>query len=222
MPSRPRAGPGKDAARQPGSAGFRGDVMHVATGNLAPPPSWTGLGRFDAAAGDAVRNDADEQLPVTGWPGLDARPFGRFALVLGHVVSRSLDQHAPALAPGRVDLVDLERHLVVAARDPGLQVLVERAVAGGPEHDGPVVPLIIHRQHGRAEPALVGDAADSARRNQAQALGLVKLLDHAVSHGSTLASAAAAMTFNPGGTDLRPCRQPTLPRRLVVEADEPM
>src|SRR5689334_2786379 len=161
MSSRPRAGPGK-----------------------------AGLGRLDAAAGDAVRDDADEQLPVTGWPGLDARPFGRYALVLGHVVSRSLDQHAPALAAGRVDLVDLECHLVVAACDPGVQVLVERAMAGGPEHDGPGVPLLVHWQHGRAEPALVGGTADSARRNQAQAPGPVQLLAHAASHASTPASTA--------------------------------
>ena len=171
---------------------------------------------LDPATGDAGRDDAYEQFPLAGWPGLDARPFGRFPLVLGHMVSRSLDQHAPALAPGDVDLVDLESYPVVTACDTGPQVFVQRAVLGCPEHDRLVVPLVVHRQHGRPEPALVGDAADPARRNQPQALGLVKLFDHAVSHGSTLAPAAAAMTFNPAGMDLRPCRQPALLTRLVV------
>src|SRR6185312_13209685 len=137
------------------------------------------------------------------------------------VMGGALDQHAPALAAGRVDLVDLERHQEVGAGDPGLQVLVQRAVPGGAEHHRPVVPPVVHRQNGRAEPALVSDAADPARRNQPQALGLVKLFDHAVSHGSTLASWAGAMTFNPDGMDLRPCRQLALLTRLVVEDNKP-
>jgi chromate transporter len=33
-------------------------------------------GGLDPAAGDAGRDDADEQLPLPGGPGLDARPFG--------------------------------------------------------------------------------------------------------------------------------------------------
>jgi hypothetical protein len=37
---------------------------------------------LDPAAGDAGRDDADEQLPLPGGPGLDARPFGRFLFVL--------------------------------------------------------------------------------------------------------------------------------------------
>jgi hypothetical protein len=123
--------------------------------------------RLDAAAGDAGRDDADEQLPLPAGPGLDARLLSRCALGLGvDVVRGPLDQYAPALAADHVELVDLERHLVIAAGDAGLQVLVEGAVPGGPEHDRPVVPLVVHRQHGRAEPAHVSDAADSARRYQ--------------------------------------------------------
>ncbi len=57
-------------------------------------------GGLDPAAGDAGRDDADEQLPLPGGPGLDARPFGRFPFVLGHVMGWPLDQHAPPLAPG--------------------------------------------------------------------------------------------------------------------------
>jgi CBS domain-containing protein len=140
-------------------------------------------GRADPAAGEAGRDDPHEQLPLPARPGLDSGLNGRRALGLGfHVVRRSLDQHAPALAPGRVDLVDLERHLVIPARNPGLQVLIQRAVLGGPEHDRPVVPLVVHRQHRRTEPALVGDAADSALRYQPQALGLIEFLDRAVRH----------------------------------------
>ena len=53
---------------------------------------------------------------------------------------------------------------------PDLQVLVERTSQGGPEHDRPVVQLVIHRDDGLAEPAGVGDAADSARRDQPHVL----------------------------------------------------
>jgi chromate transport protein ChrA len=147
-------------------------------------------GGLDPAAGDAGRDDADEQLPLPGGPGLDARPFGRFPLVLGHVMGWPLDEHAPPLASGHVDLVDLESHPVVTARDAGPQVLVQRAVLGGPEHDRLVVPLVVHRQHGRAEPALVGDPADSASCYQLQALGLVELGDRAVRHDGSFPDAA--------------------------------
>src|SRR6185437_11285067 len=180
------------------------------------------LSRLYAAAGHPVRDDPQEQLPLASGPRLYAGLLGRGALGLAlDVMGGSLDQHAPALAAGHVDLVDLERDMVVAAGDPGLEVLVERAVPGGAEHHCPVVPPVIHGQHDRAEPALVSDAADPARRNQPQALGLVKLLDHAVSHGSTLASWAPAMTFNPDAMDLRPCRQPALLTKLVVEVNKP-
>jgi chromate transport protein ChrA len=137
---------------------------------------------LDPASGDAGRDDADEQLPLPGGPGLDARPFGRFSLVLGQVMGWPLDQHAPALTPGQVDLVDLESHPVVTAGDAGPQVLVQRAVLGCPEHDRLVVPLVVHRQYGRAEPALVGDPADPASCYQLQALSLVELGDRTVGH----------------------------------------
>jgi chromate transporter len=147
-------------------------------------------GGLDPAAGDAGRDDADEQLPLPGGPGLDARPFGRFPLVLGHVMGWPLDQHAPPLAPGQVDLVDLESHQVVTAGDAGPQVLVQRAVLGRPEHDRLVVPLVVHRQHGRAEPALVGDPADPASCYQLQALSLAELGDRGVRHGYSFPDAA--------------------------------
>jgi len=148
------------------------------------------LSGLDPAAGDAGRDDADEELPLPGGPGLDARPFGRFPLVLGQVMGWPLDQHAPPLAPGQVDLVDLERHPVVTAGDAGPQVLVQRAVLGRPEHDRLVVPLVVHRQHSRAEPALVGNPADSAPCYQLQALSLVELGDRAVRHDGSFPDAA--------------------------------
>src|SRR3984957_13756090 len=168
----------------------------VASPRIAPPATPSGQrpsgcwpedcdspARADPAAGDAGRGDTHEQLPFPTRPGLDSGRSGRRTLGLGfHVMRRSLDQHAPALAPGGVDVVDLERHLVVPAHDPGLQVLIHRTVLGGPEHDRPVVPLVVHRQHRRTEPALVGDAADSAPRYQPQALGLLEFLDRAVRH----------------------------------------
>ena len=64
------------------------------------------LGRLDPAAGDVVREDPQEQFPLAGGPRFDAGLLGGLALGLGfHVVRGSLDQHAPALAPGLVDLV---------------------------------------------------------------------------------------------------------------------
>src|SRR6478672_2664326 len=101
---------------------------------------------MDAAAGDTVGDDPQEQLPFPGRPGLHASLLGRRTLGLAlDMVRRSLDQDTPALAAGQVDLVDLERHQVVAAGDPGLQVLVQRAVLGGAEYDRSVVPLVVDR-----------------------------------------------------------------------------
>src|SRR5690349_10648626 len=157
------------------SPGRSGGYWHPARCSLA-----SGL---DPAAGDAVRNNAHEQLALPGGPGLDARPFGGFPFGLGHVMGRPLDQHAPALAPDLVDRIDLERHQVVAAGDPGLQVLVQRAVPRGAEHHRPAVPLVVDRQYGRAEPALVSDTTDPAPGYQFQALSLVELNDNAVRHG---------------------------------------
>src|SRR6266566_3136277 len=74
------------------------------------------LSRLDAAAGDAVRDDPQEQFPLPGGPRLDAGLLGPRARLLGFdVMGGALDQYAPALAARHVDLVDLERHLVVAA-----------------------------------------------------------------------------------------------------------
>jgi hypothetical protein len=43
----------------------------------------------------------------------------------------------------------------------------------------------------------------------------------AVHHGSTLASRAWPVTFNPGGMDFRPCRPPAPLTRLVVDVNKP-
>ena len=57
-------------------------------------------GPADAAAGDAGRDDAQEQLSFPGRPGLDARPFGRRALGLGiRCGGRDPGPARPALAP---------------------------------------------------------------------------------------------------------------------------
>jgi Pyruvate/2-oxoacid:ferredoxin oxidoreductase delta subunit len=118
------------------------------------------LRKTDATAGDPGRNDPHEQFPDAGRPGFHAGPEGVLALGPGDVVGRSLDEHAPAHLARHVDVVDLERHLVVGALDPGSQVLVQRAVFRGAEQDRPLVEGVVHRQHGGAEPAGVGDAAD--------------------------------------------------------------
>ena len=55
-----------------------------------------------------VRDDPQEQFPFPGRPGLDARLRGRRALGRGiHVMGRTLEQHAPALAPGIISRADV-------------------------------------------------------------------------------------------------------------------
>ena len=163
-------------------AGRGRDADHAGTRAGGPHGQKNDLDGRDLATGDPGRDNPNEQFPLAAWPGLDARLQGGLAFVLGHMVRRPLDQHAPALPPGRVDVVDLERDLVVPAGDPGLQVFVERTVRNGAEHDRPVVPFVVHRQYHRAEPAVVSDPADSAPRYQPEALGLVKFRDRAVRH----------------------------------------
>jgi hypothetical protein len=136
----------------------------------------------DAAPGDPGGDNANDHFPVPGRPWLDARAGVRVQLIRGHVVGRPLNEHAPATPGTPVDLVDLECHVVVRARDPGPQVLIERAVLRGTEHDRPAVQRVVHRQHDRPEPADVGDPADPSWRYKLQALILAELLEYAVSH----------------------------------------
>jgi len=146
-------------------------------------------------------------------------------------MGRSLNKHAPALPARQVDAVDLERHHDVGAGDAGAQVLVERPVLRGAEHDRPVLQRVVHWQHRRPEPAGVGDSADTARCDQGQALLLVKLFDHAVSHHSvsligsiaptmTLAMAGSPrhQTFSPCPGTFGPCRRLAGGARLESKA----
>src|ERR1700758_4880499 len=130
-----------------------------ASGIQYPP-----LGGADAAARDTGWDDPDEQLPVPRCPGLDARAADRIQLISRNVMGWPLNEHAPAPPCGRVDLIDLERDLVVGVRDPGPQVLIQRAVLRSAEHDRTAAQFVVHRQHGRPEPADVGDPADPAWR----------------------------------------------------------
>ena len=76
-------------------------------------------------------------------------------------MSGSLDQDAPPLAGGRAELVDLERHLGLRVLDPGAQILSQRAVLPGPEHDRPLIQRIVDRQDRGPEPARVPDPANT-------------------------------------------------------------
>src|SRR3984957_12627812 len=145
-------------------------------------PACSPSGGADAAARDAGRDDPDEQLPVARRPGLDARAAGCVELGFLNMASGPLDEHAPTALGREVDVIDLERHLVGGVGDPGPKVLVQRPVLSGTEHDRPALKLVVDGQHGGPEPADVGDPADPSLPDEAQALVLVKLFHHPVSH----------------------------------------
>src|SRR5215475_10617045 len=112
------------------------------------------LAAADAPPGDKRGLDPDENLPLPSGPGLDARSLQGSPLPLViHVVGAALDHDGPAGAFGRVDLVDLERDLVVRMGNPGAQVLAERTARLGAEDDRPVKHLEVHRKHDVTEPA---------------------------------------------------------------------
>ena len=73
-------------------------LMHVMSGHSLPAYS-PSVGA-DPAAGDTGRHDLDEQVPITGCPGLDARAAGRVKLGSLNMVGRPLDEDAPP-APSR-------------------------------------------------------------------------------------------------------------------------
>ena len=166
---------------------------------------------------DTGRDDPDEQFPVSRRPGFHAGVEGRLPFGAGDVVGRSLDEHAPALSGAHVDVVDLERHLVV-----GVVILVadphpaDCAARCGTR--SLLVEGVVHLQHGRAEPAGVGDAADPACRYQPQALAPLQFLDHAVSHGgASFQARPQGPVTNPGPAgrrcahDLQPVREDLWP-----------
>src|SRR5262249_2513745 len=93
-----------------------------------------------------------------------------------HQVSGSLDEDAPSLARARAELVDLERHLGLGMLDPGAQILSQRAVLPGPEHDRPFMQRIVDRQDRGPEPARVTDPANATGRVQPLALRLIQEL----------------------------------------------
>src|SRR5436305_10921701 len=62
----------------------------------------------NAAAGDPGRDDPHEQLSLSRCQGLHACLHGRVPLGFREVVGWSLDQDAPALPLGQVDVIDLE------------------------------------------------------------------------------------------------------------------
>src|SRR5215475_1498151 len=133
----------------------------------------------DAPAGDAGRNHADKELLLAPRPRLDARPHDRRTLGLGvHGVRGSLDEDAPSLPGRRAELVDLERHLGLRVLDPGAEILPERAVQFGPEHDSSLIHRIVDRQHRRPETAGEPDPANTTRRDQPQAFLLIQRLNN--------------------------------------------
>src|SRR5215472_2739384 len=163
-----------------------------------PTPTCAGYGDLrlpgcpaDAPPGDPARDDAEEQLPVPARPRLDAGLQNLRALGVGfHVVHGALDQDAPSLSCGEVDLVDLEGDLVLGVGDAGTEILICGAVLGGAEPDCSPVQPVVDGEHRRAVPARVRDPADAPRRDQPHAFRLVQVLQHwppigGIRHGVT-------------------------------------
>lgn len=60
---------------------------------------------------------------------------------------------------------------------PGAQILSQRAVQPGPEHDRPLIQRIVDRQDRGPEPARVPDPANASGRDQPEALHLIQQLN---------------------------------------------
>jgi hypothetical protein len=130
----------------------------------------------DAPTGDPRREDTEELFSVSAGPRFDTRFQGCYSFRSGvHVVRGALDQNAPALSSGEVEVVDLKSDLVLGVRYPGAEVFVKRAVLRSAEDDGSLMQLVINWEHRHAGPAGISDPADTARRDQPQALSLVQL-----------------------------------------------
>ena len=93
-------------------------------------------------------------------------------------MGRALDQHAPAFSRRMVEVVDLEGDPVLGMRDAGPQVLIRGAVLGGPEQDRAVIQLVVDREARSGRTGRRTPAADTARGDEPQALGLIQFLEH--------------------------------------------
>src|SRR6266851_2738998 len=131
----------------------------------------------DAAAGDQSGRYAHEMLPRASSPWLDTgRCDGCAIVVRVHMVRGALDEDEPAFLRVLADLVDLDGHPVLGAPYSGAKVLVGRAAERDAEHDAAFMHLVDGRKDGQAEPSGVREPADTARRDEPPALGLVQLL----------------------------------------------
>jgi len=102
--------------------------------------------------------DADEVIALAAGPRLHARGPGRLLLILGvEMVSRSLDQDAPAFPRRLVEMVNVERHPVLAVLDPRAQVLLRQAALRGAEQDGTVGQLVVDQEDGQVVAPDEGD-----------------------------------------------------------------
>src|SRR5690242_5263749 len=142
-------------------------------------PSLPASCRAEALARDADRNHPDEVLGFGLYPRLKADGADRRALGLGiHVMRGAPHEHHPPLVRVRIDLVDLHDDLVLGLRDTGAQVLLGEGDPVGPEHDRPVMDLVLRWQRHRPVPAVVDQAADPPGAEQFQACGLIQLLHY--------------------------------------------
>jgi hypothetical protein len=111
----------------------------------------------------------------------------------------ALCQHGPALSFCGIEVVYLEGDAVIGMRDAGAQILFHRTVLGGPEHEGPVMHPVVHRQHHRTEPSCEPDPADLGPADQVPALRFVQFFYNRLhEHGSTPAGAGPSPGRHPG------------------------
>jgi 2-dehydropantoate 2-reductase len=164
-------------------------------------PGIPSLAPAQAAAGNPGGGDPDGLLPRAAWPGLDTRRQDRRPLGFGgHVVCRAMDEDAPTFAGRFVDVVDLERDLVLGVGYPGLEILSRGAVLRGAEHDGAVVQHVVDGEDRETVPAQVRKPADAARRDQPEALRLIQRLQGVV---RIARSSRHCDSFHPGTGLLR-------------------
>jgi hypothetical protein len=91
-----------------------------------------------------------------------------------------MDEDTPALAGRFINVVNLERDLVLGVGYPGLEILSRGAVLRSAEHDGPIVQHVVDGEDHETVPARVRKPANSARRDQPEAFRLIQRLQGVV------------------------------------------
>jgi hypothetical protein len=124
------------------------------------------------AAGDLTGHDPHADFALAAGPRPDCGVLLQAAQLsrVRDAVGRPAHQHAPALAEGLVDVVDLEGGLLVG-------VPVDDRALGHPDHDGAGQHGEVDRHHDRARGRAERDPPDAAGRDRPAAFGRHQLAD---------------------------------------------